>query len=83
MDTLILVLFISYSLTFPPSPPQEESLTYKGQLDCLEAEILKQREEMNRLQITNNDQQLSIEATKVTYKLLCDELRAYMFPDTV
>lgn len=42
----------------------EESLTYKGQLDCLEAEILKQREEMNRLQITNNDQQLSKEATK-------------------
>ncbi|XP_039860470.1 coiled-coil domain-containing protein 151 isoform X3 [Simochromis diagramma] len=42
----------------------EESLTYKGQLDCLEAEILKQREEMNRLQIMNNDQQLSKEATK-------------------
>uniref|UniRef100_A0A3Q4I6R0 Coiled-coil domain-containing protein 151-like n=1 Tax=Neolamprologus brichardi TaxID=32507 RepID=A0A3Q4I6R0_NEOBR len=42
----------------------EESLTYKGQLDCLEAEILKQREEMNKLQIMNNDQQLSKEATK-------------------
>lgn len=52
-------------------------------MDCLEAEILKQREEMNRLQIMNNDQQLSKEAAKVTYKILCDKLRAYVFPDTV
>lgn len=43
---------------------QEESLTFNGQLDCLEADILKHREELRNLQIMNNDAQLSKDAAK-------------------
>lgn len=50
---------------------QEESLTFQGQLDSLEAEILKHREELHNLQVMNNDAQLSKEAAKVNCNLLC------------
>ncbi|XP_040891792.1 coiled-coil domain-containing protein 151 [Toxotes jaculatrix] len=43
---------------------QEESLTFQGQLDSLEAEILKHRDELRNLQVMNNDAQLSKEAAK-------------------
>ncbi|GAA6220297.1 coiled-coil domain-containing protein 151 [Lates japonicus] len=43
---------------------QEESLTFQGQLDSLEAEILKHREELHNLKVMNNDAQLSKEAAK-------------------
>uniref|UniRef100_A0AAQ6IBY5 ODAD1 central coiled coil region domain-containing protein n=1 Tax=Anabas testudineus TaxID=64144 RepID=A0AAQ6IBY5_ANATE len=43
---------------------QEESLTFQGQLDSLEAEILKHREELHNLQVMNNDAQLSKETAK-------------------
>ncbi|KAG8015112.1 hypothetical protein GBF38_022414, partial [Nibea albiflora] len=43
---------------------QEESLTFQGQLDSLEAEILKHREELHNMQAMNNDAQLSKEAAK-------------------
>ncbi|XP_070684380.1 coiled-coil domain-containing protein 151 [Pempheris klunzingeri] len=43
---------------------QEESLTFQGQLDGLEAEILKHREELHNMQAMNNDAQLSKEAAK-------------------
>uniref|UniRef100_A0A8C4H1W2 Outer dynein arm docking complex subunit 3 n=1 Tax=Dicentrarchus labrax TaxID=13489 RepID=A0A8C4H1W2_DICLA len=43
---------------------QEESLTFQGQLDSLEAEILKHREELHNMQVMNNDAQLSKEAAK-------------------
>ncbi|XP_032383331.1 coiled-coil domain-containing protein 151 isoform X2 [Etheostoma spectabile] len=44
---------------------QEESLTFHGQLDSLEAEILKHREELQNMQVMNNNAQLSKEAAKV------------------
>ncbi|XP_071780976.1 coiled-coil domain-containing protein 151 [Centroberyx gerrardi] len=43
---------------------QEESLSFQGQLDCLEADILKHREEHHNLQVMNNDAQLSKDAAK-------------------
>ncbi|KAM4603281.1 coiled-coil domain-containing protein 151 [Polymixia lowei] len=43
---------------------QEESLTYQGQLDRMEADILKQREELHNLQVMYNDAQLSKDAAK-------------------
>ncbi|XP_038570195.1 coiled-coil domain-containing protein 151 [Micropterus salmoides] len=43
---------------------QEESLTFQGQLDSLEAEILKHRDELHNMQIMNNNAQLSKEAAK-------------------
>ncbi|KAM9770133.1 coiled-coil domain-containing protein 151 [Menidia menidia] len=48
---------------------QDESLTFQGQLDSLEAEILKQREELHSLQLMNNDAQLSREAAKAELQL--------------
>ncbi|KAM7418616.1 hypothetical protein PAMA_015970 [Pampus argenteus] len=43
---------------------QEESLTFQGQLDSLEAEILKHRDELHNLQLMNSEAQLSKEAAK-------------------
>ncbi|XP_029706942.1 coiled-coil domain-containing protein 151 isoform X1 [Takifugu rubripes] len=43
---------------------QEESLTFQSILDSLEAEILKYREELNKMQIMNNEAQLSKKAVK-------------------
>ncbi|KAM3622930.1 uncharacterized protein V6R79_004989 [Siganus canaliculatus] len=43
---------------------QEESLTFEGQLDCLETEIRKHREELHDMQTMNNKAQLSKEAAK-------------------
>ncbi|KAG5853857.1 hypothetical protein ANANG_G00031040 [Anguilla anguilla] len=50
---------------FSPSPgrpglsPQDESLTFQSQLDRLEAEILRQRQELQDLQVMKNDANLS------------------------
>ncbi|XP_062296057.1 coiled-coil domain-containing protein 151 [Scomber scombrus] len=44
---------------------QEESLTFQGQLDSLEGEILKNREELHNLQVMNSEAQLSKETAKV------------------
>ncbi|XP_005755687.1 coiled-coil domain-containing protein 151-like, partial [Pundamilia nyererei] len=43
---------------------QDESLAYQSQLDTLQAEILKHREELRSLQVVNTDSQLSKEAAK-------------------
>ncbi|XP_042340178.1 coiled-coil domain-containing protein 151 [Plectropomus leopardus] len=43
---------------------QDESLTFQGQLDSLEEQILKHREELHSMQVMNNDAQLSKEAAK-------------------
>ncbi|XP_041642082.1 coiled-coil domain-containing protein 151 isoform X2 [Cheilinus undulatus] len=43
---------------------QDEALTFQGQLDSLEAEILKHREELNSMQSMNTVAQLSKEAAK-------------------
>ncbi|XP_041839650.1 coiled-coil domain-containing protein 151 isoform X2 [Melanotaenia boesemani] len=43
---------------------QDESLTFQGQLDRIEAEILKQREELHNLHLVKNEAQLSKEAAK-------------------
>ncbi|XP_063333264.1 outer dynein arm-docking complex subunit 3-like [Pelmatolapia mariae] len=43
---------------------QDESLAYQSQLDSLQAEILKHREELRSLQVVNTDSQLSKEAAK-------------------
>lgn len=62
---------MSYSSqSIPLTPLQEESLTFQGQLDSLEAEILKHRAELHNMQIMNNDAQLSKEAAKVICSLL-------------
>ncbi|XP_062244098.1 coiled-coil domain-containing protein 151 [Platichthys flesus] len=56
---------------------QDESLTFQGQLDSLEAEILSHRKELHSLQVLNNDAQLSKEAAKAELQqleeLLCKE----------
>lgn len=44
---------------------QEESLTFQGQLDGLEADILKHRDELHSMQVMNNSAQLSKEDAKV------------------
>lgn len=62
-------LFLLLSITSQLSPPQEESLTFQSILDSLEAEILKYREELNKMQIMNNDAQLSKKAVKVTCRV--------------
>ncbi|KAJ4922086.1 hypothetical protein JOQ06_027911 [Pogonophryne albipinna] len=49
---------------------QDESLTFQGQLDSLEAEILKHREELHDMQIMNNNAQLSKEAAKADLQQL-------------
>ncbi|XP_033829340.1 coiled-coil domain-containing protein 151 [Periophthalmus magnuspinnatus] len=43
---------------------QDESLNFSGQLDSLEAEILKHKEELQNLQVMNHESQLSAEASK-------------------
>ncbi|XP_076585375.1 coiled-coil domain-containing protein 151 [Chaetodon auriga] len=49
---------------------QEESLTFQGELDSLEAEILKHREELHNMQAMNNDAQLSREDAKAELQQL-------------
>lgn len=44
---------------------QEESLTFQSQLDGLEAEILRQRQELRGLQVTHADARLSRDAARV------------------
>ncbi|XP_068585058.1 coiled-coil domain-containing protein 151 isoform X2 [Cebidichthys violaceus] len=44
---------------------QEESVTFGSQLDALEAEILKHRDELHDMQVMNNKAQLSKDAAKV------------------
>uniref|UniRef100_A0A3Q3W0R4 ODAD1 central coiled coil region domain-containing protein n=1 Tax=Mola mola TaxID=94237 RepID=A0A3Q3W0R4_MOLML len=53
---------------------QEESLTFQGQLDSLEAEILKHREELHDMQVMNNDAQLAKDAAKAELQQLEDQL---------
>ncbi|XP_047220813.1 coiled-coil domain-containing protein 151 isoform X2 [Girardinichthys multiradiatus] len=48
----------------------DESLTYGGQINSLEAEILKYREELHNLQVRNNEAQLSKKATKAELEQL-------------
>lgn len=59
---VILLFFLILSFI---SQPQEESLTFQSILDGLEAELLKYREELNRMQILNNEAQISKKAAKV------------------
>lgn len=50
---------------FSSDSPQEESLTYQGQLDRLEAELLKYRAELNSVQSINSNALQSKEEAKV------------------
>lgn len=59
----------SFFLFLPLFLSQEESLTFQGQLDSLEAEILKNREELHNVQAMNSEAQRSKEAAKVTFSL--------------
>uniref|UniRef100_A0A3Q2Q4M2 Coiled-coil domain containing 151 n=1 Tax=Fundulus heteroclitus TaxID=8078 RepID=A0A3Q2Q4M2_FUNHE len=54
-----------FSLLFSIAVNQDESLTYGDQINSLEAEILKYREELHNLQILYNEAQLSKKAAKV------------------
>ncbi|XP_068178443.1 coiled-coil domain-containing protein 151 [Antennarius striatus] len=53
---------------------QEESLTFEGQLDNMEAEILKQREELHKMQALNNNAQLCKEAAQAELQQLEESL---------
>ncbi|MED6250728.1 hypothetical protein ATANTOWER_007243 [Ataeniobius toweri] len=53
---------------------QDESLTYGGQINSLEAEILKYREELHNLQVRNNEAQLSKKAAKAELEQLEGQL---------
>ncbi|KAM4594054.1 coiled-coil domain-containing protein 151 [Fundulus diaphanus] len=53
---------------------QDESLTYGDQINSLEAEILKYREELHNLQILNNEAQLSKKAAKAELQQLEEQL---------
>ena len=48
-----------------PSSLQEESLTFQSQLDVLEAELMRTRQELQELQVMNNDAILSKDTAKV------------------
>uniref|UniRef100_A0AAR2KVW8 ODAD1 central coiled coil region domain-containing protein n=1 Tax=Pygocentrus nattereri TaxID=42514 RepID=A0AAR2KVW8_PYGNA len=54
---------------------QEESLTFQPQLDQMEAEILKKKQELRELQAMNNDAHLSKETAKA--ELQCQEEQVY------
>lgn len=47
--------------------PQDESLTYHGQLDKLEAELLKYRAELSRMQSINSNALQTKEEAKVDH----------------
>lgn len=70
--SIIVVLFIfhfsfwSFLFLSSTSWPQDESLTFQSILDDLEADILKHREELDKMQILNNEAQISKKAAKVT-----------------
>lgn len=52
-------------IPFPRNTPQDESLTYQGQLDRLEAELLKYRAELSSMQSINSNALQSKEEAKV------------------
>ena len=45
----------------------KDSLTFGNDLDALEADIEKQKQELKELQVMNNDAQVSRDAAKVLY----------------
>lgn len=53
---------------------QDESLTFQGQLDGLEAEILKHKKELHSLRVMNNETQLCEEAAKAELQQLDEQL---------
>ncbi|XP_041723424.1 coiled-coil domain-containing protein 151 isoform X1 [Coregonus clupeaformis] len=53
---------------------QEESLTFQSQLDKLEAEILRQRQELKDLQVMNSDALLSKDAAKAELQRQEDQM---------
>lgn len=74
INVIVCVLFIQFFYGFIHLSPrticfcllQDESLTYLGQLDSLEAEILKQRKVLHNLQVTSKEAQLAKEAAEVS-----------------
>ncbi|KAL6455783.1 hypothetical protein MHYP_G00356340 [Metynnis hypsauchen] len=54
---------------------QEESLTFQPQLDQMEAEILRKKQELREMQAMNNDAHLSKETAKA--ELQCQEEQVY------
>ncbi|XP_036425458.1 coiled-coil domain-containing protein 151 [Colossoma macropomum] len=54
---------------------QEESLTFQPQLDQMEAEILRKKQELRELQAMNNDAHLAKETAKA--ELQCQEEQVY------
>lgn len=63
--TLSVLKYKTLSVLLSGSGSQEESLTYQGQLDGLEAELLKYRAELNNMQGINSNALQSKEDAKV------------------
>lgn len=63
--TPVPLLMAVFPDAFSSDTPQEESLTYQGQLDGLEAELLKYRAELNSVQSINSNALQSKEEAKV------------------
>lgn len=61
------------SLHFHLSPLQDQSRTHEGQLDALEAEILKERGKLQKLQVKKLNAQLLRDACQVSWKLMVND----------
>lgn len=73
----VSLLMAAFADPFSLDTPQEESLTYQGQLDRLEAELLKYRAELSSMQSINSNALQSKEEAKVdhntgnSFSMLC------------
>lgn len=69
--------FLLLSPGFPsslPLTPQEESLTYQGILDKLQADILKARDESFNIEVKAQEAEFARDEAKVSHKrLLCNK----------
>lgn len=63
--TPVRLLMAGFSDPFPFNTRQEESVTYQGQLDRLEAELLKYRAELSSMQSINSNALQTKEEAKV------------------
>lgn len=67
-------LYSGLLCSLPPSSPQEERLTYQGQLEKLQADILKARDDLFNIQLKAQDAEFARNQTKVSHgQRLCDK----------
>lgn len=68
-QTLMFPPVLLFSLTFAPSLHQSECLEFPGRLDRLEAELLKAKEELHRMEDVKKKTQLAKDTAEVTRNL--------------